>query len=61
MLFSLETLAAVATILGTLISILALLHSRAWLVLVSLFFVGLAITAGSTPAATAVPAPPLRP
>jgi hypothetical protein len=46
MLFSLETLAAVATILGTLISILALLHSRAWLVLVSLFFVGLAITAG---------------
>ena len=44
--YSLETLAALATILGTAISVLALLQSRAWLVLTSLFFVGLAIAAG---------------
>jgi len=44
--YSLETLASLATILGTVISVVALLHSRAWLVLTSLFFVGLAITAG---------------
>lgn len=44
--FSLETLAALATILGTVISVFALLQSRAWLVLTSLFFVGLAIAAG---------------
>jgi hypothetical protein len=44
--FSLEALAALATILGTVISILALLQSRAWLVLISLFFGGLAIAAG---------------
>jgi hypothetical protein len=44
--YSLETLAALATILGAAISVLALLQSRAWLVLISLFFVGLAIVAG---------------
>jgi len=44
--YSLETLAALATILGAAISVLALLQSRAWLVLTSLFFVGLAIAAG---------------
>lgn len=44
--FSLETLAALATILATAISILALVQSRAWLVLTSLVFVGLAIAAG---------------
>jgi hypothetical protein len=44
--YSLETLAALATILGTVISVLALFQSRAWLVLTSLFFVGLAIAAG---------------
>jgi hypothetical protein len=44
--YSLETLAALATILATVISVLALVESRAWLVLTSLFFVCLAITAG---------------
>jgi hypothetical protein len=44
--FSLETLAALATILATAISVLALVQSRAWLVMTSLFFVGLAIAAG---------------
>jgi hypothetical protein len=44
--YSLETLAALATILGAAISVLALFQSRAWLVLTSLFFVGLAIAAG---------------
>lgn len=37
--FSLETLAAVATIVGTLISVLALVQSRAWLLLTSLVVV----------------------
>ncbi|HTB11068.1 MAG TPA: hypothetical protein VK752_05845 [Bryobacteraceae bacterium] len=44
--YSLETLAALATILGTVVSVLALVQSRAWLVLTSLFFVGLAMAAG---------------
>ena len=44
--FSLENLAALATILGAVVSVLAVLQSRAWLVLTSLFFVGLAIAAG---------------
>jgi hypothetical protein len=44
--YSLETLAALATLVATAISILALMHSRAWLVLTSLFFVALAIAAG---------------
>jgi hypothetical protein len=43
---SLETLAALATILGAAISILGLLQSRAWLILTSLFFLGLVIAAG---------------
>ena len=43
--YSLETLAALATILGAAISVLALLQSRAWLVLTSLLFVGMAIAA----------------
>jgi hypothetical protein len=42
----LETLAAVATILGTAISILALVQSRAWLVLISLFLVCVSVLAG---------------
>jgi hypothetical protein len=44
--YSLETLAALATIFGVVLSVLALVQSRAWLILTSLFFVGLAITAG---------------
>jgi hypothetical protein len=44
--FSLETLAALATIFGAVISVLALLQSRAWLVLTGLFLVGVAIAAG---------------
>src|SRR5271168_651370 len=44
--FSLESLAAVATIAGLVISLLALLHSRAWLILTSLLFVGLAVAVG---------------
>jgi hypothetical protein len=43
--FSLETLAAVATIVGTVISALALIQSRAWLALTSLIVVALAIAA----------------
>jgi hypothetical protein len=44
--FSLETLAALATIFATVISVLALVQSRGWLVLTSLFFFGFAIIAG---------------
>ncbi len=44
--FSLESLAAAATILGTAVSILALVQSRAWLVLTSLVFVGVSVVAG---------------
>ena len=44
--FSLESLAAAATIAGLVISLLALLHSRAWLILTSLLFVGLAVAVG---------------
>ena len=42
----LEPLAAVATIVGTLVSLLGLLQSRAWLLLTSLAFVCVAIFAG---------------
>jgi hypothetical protein len=41
--FSLESLAALATIVGTIVSILALVQSRAWLVLTSLIVVCLSI------------------
>ena len=44
--FSLESLAALATIAGLAVSLLALVHSRAWLVLASLAFVAAAVTAG---------------
>jgi hypothetical protein len=44
--YSLETLAALATILGVVISVLALVQSRAWLMLASFCFVCLAIGAG---------------
>lgn len=44
--FSFETLAAVAGILGFVLSVLALIESRAWLVLTSLFSVALALAAG---------------
>jgi len=43
--FSLESLAALATIAGTIVSVLALLHSRAWLLLISLLVVCLSILA----------------
>src|SRR5580698_9632165 len=43
--FSLESLAALATIVGTIVSVLALLHSRAWLLLISLLVVCLSILA----------------
>jgi len=43
--FSLESLAALATIVGTIVSVLALLQSRAWLLLVSLLVVCLSILA----------------
>jgi hypothetical protein len=43
---SLDTLAALATILGTGISILALIESRAWLVLISLSLVGASLAIG---------------
>jgi hypothetical protein len=43
--FSLESLAALATIAGTIVSVLALLQSRAWLLLISLVVVGLSILA----------------
>jgi hypothetical protein len=44
--FSLDTLAALATVLGTGISILALIESRAWLVLISGLLVCLSIAIG---------------
>jgi len=44
--FSLETLVALATIIGTVASILAFVQIGAWLVLTCLVFVGLAIFAG---------------
>jgi hypothetical protein len=43
--FSLESLAALATILGTIVSVLALLQSRAWLLLISLLVVCFSILA----------------
>lgn len=43
--FSLESLAALATIAGTIVSVLALLQSRAWLLLVSALVVCLSILA----------------
>jgi len=43
--FPLESLAALATIAGTVISVLALLHSLAWLVLTSLLVVGVSVVA----------------
>jgi hypothetical protein len=43
--FSLESLAGLATILGTIVSVLALLQSRAWLLLISLLLVCLSILA----------------
>jgi hypothetical protein len=42
----LESLAAVATILGAVISVLALFHSRDWLALTSLLFVSVTMLAG---------------
>jgi hypothetical protein len=44
--FTLESLASLATIAGLVITVLALLQSRAWLLLTSLFFVGVSIIAG---------------
>src|ERR1700685_2037577 len=44
--FSLETLAALATIIGTLIGVLALIQSSAWLVLSALLFACIAIGFG---------------
>ena len=43
---SLKALAALATIIGTLVSILGLIKSSAWLVLTSLLFIGLSIGVG---------------
>jgi hypothetical protein len=43
--FSLESSASAATILGTVVSVFALVQSRAWLVLTSLLFVCLSIAA----------------
>lgn len=43
--FSLESLAALATIVGTIVSVLALLQSRAWLLLISLLVVCLSVLA----------------
>jgi hypothetical protein len=43
--FSLESIAALATIVGAVISVLALLQSRAWLVVTSLLFICLSILA----------------
>jgi hypothetical protein len=45
MTLSLETLAAVATIVGTIISLLALVQARTWLLLLSILVVALAIGA----------------
>ena len=44
--FSLESLAALATILGTALSVLALIKSRDWLVAISLPLIGVAIVTG---------------
>ncbi len=44
--FSLESLAALATIFGTALSVLALIKSRDWLMAISLPLVGIAIIAG---------------
>jgi hypothetical protein len=44
--FSLEAIVALATIVGTATSVLAVIQSRAWLVFTSLFFVILSIIAG---------------
>ena len=44
--FSLESLAALATIAGLVITVLGLLQSHTWLVLISMSFVGLAIVGG---------------
>ena len=44
--YSQESLASWATILGTVVSVLALIQSRAWLVLTSLLFVCVSIIAG---------------
>jgi len=44
--FSLESLLALATIVGTVTSVLALIQSRSWLVFTSLLFVILSIIAG---------------
>lgn len=41
-----ESLASWATIVGTVVSVLALIQSRSWLVLTSLFFVAVSITTG---------------
>lgn len=43
--YSLESIASLATIVGVVVSVLALLQSRAWLVLISLFFICLSISA----------------
>jgi hypothetical protein len=43
--FSLESLAALATIVGTVVSVLALLQSRAWLLLISLLVISLSVLA----------------
>ncbi len=43
--FTLESLAALATIVGTIVSVLALLQSRAWLLLISLLVVCFSILA----------------
>jgi hypothetical protein len=44
--FSLESLAALATIIGTVLSIVAVIQSRAWLAIISIPLVSLAIIAG---------------
>ena len=44
--FSLESLAALATIIGTVLSVLALVQSKKWLILASLPLLGIAIIAG---------------
>ena len=44
--FSLESFAALATIVGTILGLLAIIQARNWLIVVSLPLVGLAIVAG---------------
>ncbi len=44
--FSLESLAALATIIGTALSVLALVQSKKWLILASLPLLGIAMVAG---------------